>query len=349
MTFPNPGTTLAGALVYKTVSLADLLPAQAVTKINQLGYADLDFAYGQASEAGTPVSIGGTVDSPVVEFTGSGGSPQSLAVASVGSQGPNGFQFHDASGALWTVLDQPLRSYAADPVLNQAIAMESGNFLLSLELQNLKSEIDAQSGGNPVVFATNPLDGPPCFARGTRIATIDGDRAVEDLVVGDQVRLADGGEAPVVWIGRRRVRVETHPRPDMVAPVRIEAGALGPLVPRRALRVSPDHALYLDGVLVPAGLLVDGDVIVREAVESVEYFHVELPCHAVLLAEGAPAESYADTGNRSMFANASIVALHAEMAPGIGDGLCAELVTSGQRLEAIRDRLGDEVRLARAS
>jgi hypothetical protein len=36
----------------------------------------------------------------------------------------------------------------------------------------------------------------------------------------------------------------------------------------------------------------------------VTYFHVELPRHDVVLAEGAAAESYLDTGNRSAFANA---------------------------------------------
>jgi collagen type I/II/III/V/XI/XXIV/XXVII alpha len=43
---------------------------------------------------------------------------------------------------------------------------------------------------------------------------------------------------------------------------------------------------------------------VQVAVDAVTYFHVELPRHDVLLAEGLAAESYLDTGNRSVFANA---------------------------------------------
>ena len=159
MALPSPGTTLDGALVYQTVDLANLLPANVVTQINQAGYSDLDFAYGQASETGASVAIGGTADSPTVDYTGADGSSQTLVVAALSGQGPNGFQFTDPSGQLWTVLDQPLPTIAADPVLDQAIAMESGNVLLALQLENLKSEIDAQSGGNPVVFETNPLDG----------------------------------------------------------------------------------------------------------------------------------------------------------------------------------------------
>ncbi len=36
---------------------------------------------------------------------------------------------------------------------------------------------------------------------------------------------------------------------------------------------------------------------------GVAYYHIELENHGVLLAEGLPAESYLDTGNRSSFVN----------------------------------------------
>ena len=38
----------------------------------------------------------------------------------------------------------------------------------------------------------------------------------------------------------------------------LEAGALGEGLPRRDPLVSPDHTLFLDGVLVQAGALADG-------------------------------------------------------------------------------------------
>ena len=44
-----------------------------------------------------------------------------------------------------------------------------------------------------------------CYAAGTRIATEDGDCPVETLAVGQQIKLAAGGSAPVVWLGHRRV------------------------------------------------------------------------------------------------------------------------------------------------
>ncbi len=36
---------------------------------------------------------------------------------------------------------------------------------------------------------------------------------------------------------------------------------------------------------------------------AVDYYHVELNGHAILLAEGLAAESYLDTGNREFLAN----------------------------------------------
>jgi hypothetical protein len=49
---------------------------------------------------------------------------------------------------------------------------------------------------------------------------------------------------------------------------------------------------------VPIRHLINGVTIVREPAAPVTYYHVELPEHAILLADGLPAESYLDTGSR---------------------------------------------------
>jgi hypothetical protein len=68
--------------------------------------------------------------------------------------------------------------------------------------------------------------------------------------------------------------------------------------------VSPDHAIFVDGKLICARQLVNGSTIRQETGwTAVDYYHVELDQHSILLAEGLPAESYIDTGNAGFFAN----------------------------------------------
>ncbi len=136
-----------------------------------------------------------------------------------------------------------------------------------------------------------------CYRAGTRIATAYGETPVEALRAGDLVRTHAGALRPVAWVGWRRVDCRRHPRPELVWPIRIAAGAFGARLPARDLFVSPDHAIFIaaDGVLIPARYLVNGATITAMPVAWVEYHHVELATHDILLAEGLPAESYLDT------------------------------------------------------
>ena len=159
---------------------------------------------------------------------------------------------------------------------------------------------------------TYPLDyafggfAAPCFATGTCIATARGEVAVEALRVGDRaLALRCGRFAPIAWIGRRRVDCRNHARGRDLWPVHVAAGAFAADMPHRDLRLSPDHAVYIEGALVPVRYLLNGATIVQPPVAGVTYWHVELAAHDVLLAEGLPVESYLDTGNRGAFDNAA--------------------------------------------
>ncbi len=140
-----------------------------------------------------------------------------------------------------------------------------------------------------------------CYAEGTRIATPDGEVAIEQLKIGDVVLTASGGVRPVRWLGHRRVDLRHHPRPAAVEPVRVREGAFGDGLPRRDLWLSPCHAIAVDGGLIPVGALINGRTIAQEPRDAVTYWHVELDAHDLILAEGLPCESYLDTGNRSGF------------------------------------------------
>lgn len=180
-----------------------------------------------------------------------------------------------------------------------------------------------------------------CYAAGTSIATERGDVAVEDLCAGDHVVLAGGGWAPVVWLGHRRLQCRTHPRPADVQPVRIAAHAFGLGRPARDLWLSPDHAVFVEGVLIPIRYLLNGATVRQEDVATVTYWHVELPAHAALLAEGLPAESYLDTGNRAAFANGGVVAwAHPDFARRTWESRgFAPLVTEGAARDLIYRQL----------
>ncbi len=151
----------------------------------------------------------------------------------------------------------------------------------------------------PLFGNTEVLMSAPCFAAGTKLLTADGEVAVEQLAIGALVPVMGVGVVPIKWIGFRQVICRNHPAPRDVWPVRVRAGAFGDNVPHRDLLLSPDHAVFLDGTLIPVRYLINDATIVQEAADSVTYWHVELARHEVLLAEGLACESYLDTGNRA--------------------------------------------------
>ena len=185
---------------------------------------------------------------------------------------------------------------------------------------------------------------PACYLRGTRIRTERGEVAVEDLRPHEDWAItASGHAARIVWVGWRLVDLHRHPRPWDVMPVRIRAGAFGPDQPGRDLLLSPDHAVFVDGMLIPVRTLINGATIAQEPHAAAHWFHVELDWHDVLLAEGLAAESYLDTGNRGAFANGGpAVHMHPDFALRIWQAQgCAPLVHDGAEHEAVRGFLLD--------
>jgi hypothetical protein len=176
-----------------------------------------------------------------------------------------------------------------------------------------------------------------CFAEGTHIDTPNGPRAVEHLSAGETVLLASGEVEKIMWLGRRRIDLRRHPDPQRASPVRVAAGAFGAGCPRTDLWLSPDHAVFVDGILIPIKRLINGTSIARVLVEEVIYYHIELPRHDVLLAEGLPAESYLDTGDRFNFECGGVIALHPDFSNHVWEAMgCAPLIVTGPRLDAVR-------------
>lgn len=142
----------------------------------------------------------------------------------------------------------------------------------------------------PAKATPDPDCDPRCLLLGTMIETPEGSRKVEDLKIGDMVLTASGSAKPVKWIGSREAKWTAD-----TAPVKIARFAIDGKAPLADLYVSRGHAIFIDGMLIPAGDLVNGVTIVANArpdLKTVTYFHVELDSHEVILAEGLGVESF---------------------------------------------------------
>jgi autotransporter passenger strand-loop-strand repeat protein len=203
--------------------------------------------------------------------------------------------------------------------------------------------------GESVMFdlADGELGFLACFTHGTAIRTPNGDMPVQALRVGDRVTTVSGAARPIIWIGQRSLDCNRHPLPETVRPVRIAAEAFGPGLPVRDLHLSPDHALFLDGVLIPVKHLLTGDTVTQTDAGRVAYYHLELASHNVVLAEGLPAETYLETGHRAAFAeNGRVIQAYPRFAPDSEDAMLhweaagyAPLVVTGTVIERTRQRL----------
>jgi hypothetical protein len=210
---------------------------------------------------------------------------------------------------------------------------------------NASFNIGSAINQHPVSVAT-VLDGGgtlPCFAAGTRILTAHGPVPVEQLALGDRVATIEGIAEPIAWIGSRTIDCRRHPHPGQVRPILIRAHAFGPDTPSRDLFLSPDHAIYAEGVLIPVKHLLCGDGICRVEAGRVTYFHIELARHSVIFAEGLAVETYLDTGARAAFDDAApALTLH----PVFGDVALrqeaagyAPLRVTGPEVAKVRARL----------
>ncbi|WP_082176085.1 Hint domain-containing protein [Pseudaestuariivita atlantica] len=144
-----------------------------------------------------------------------------------------------------------------------------------------------------------------CFAAGTMIAAPGKSRPVETLAIGDRILNAEGHEVEVLWLGRNTChKIRSGAR---MQPVRIRKGALGGGLPYADLTVTADHGMVIDGYVINASALVNGHSIdfvpMAELPEFVTYYHVETAAHDVILANGAPSETFIDYLGRAAFDN----------------------------------------------
>jgi hypothetical protein len=225
------------------------------------------------------------------------------------------------------------------------LVVSSGSHTVTLQL-------DPSENYSGIIWQTAPDSGTgtdisiACFCRGTLILTPGGDMPVERLAIGDMVLTAAGVARQIKWIGRRSYARRFAYGQRHILPICIGAGALADGIPSRDLWLSPNHALYLEGVLVEARDLVNGASISQPPPDrAIEYFHIELDSHDLLVAEGAVAESYIDDGNRLLFHNApEYWAFYPDAADG-PEQYCAPRLAEGHTVERIRAAIDRRARL----
>jgi hypothetical protein len=185
-------------------------------------------------------------------------------------------------------------------------AGKHGSFTFEVKGSNLGTGTFTPTNG-PLYLVSDGHGGTDvtvCFCAGTAIATPEGEVAVETLKEGDLVLTADGRSLPIRWMGQSHV-ARAFADPIRSYPIRITAGALGENLPKRDLRVSPEHGIFINGILVQASALVNDETVLRETSipDQFTYYHVELATHELLLTEGVPTESFVDNVDRMNFHN----------------------------------------------
>lgn len=126
------------------------------------------------------------------------------------------------------------------------------------------------------------------FVVGTRIATPDGPRRIEDLAPGAIITAAIGEPRSVRRITQQRIDIAAHPSPTRVTPVHLRAGALGPDLPLRDLLLPAESLVFFpsDAVLAPIGALLNGAGIARAIPTGLlTWCRLELDSPGILLAE----------------------------------------------------------------
>lgn len=160
----------------------------------------------------------------------------------------------------------------------------------------------SSSEGPSVPFAD--LAVPFCFGKGCRIATPDGDVAVESLNVGDWILTVDHGAQQITWAGSTRYDAAAMNKDARLWPVLVRKGAFGVGLPARDIHLSRQHRILVSDwraellfgeseVLVPAAKLVnETSIVIDRNIAAIDYYHIMCGRHEILWCDGIKSESF---------------------------------------------------------
>jgi hypothetical protein len=287
----NPGDANFGMVMENVTALAGPEAVYRLVWVRNINTVDTFFRNGQvwelqvytgtgdpATDTGGWVTVPGYTDlSPRNDLvSGVGGGDEYIVFAA-----PNGYLLYDINGELPTTPE----------TLTYMGAAQNGD----PGTGNNNSELDF--GDAAASFQ------PICFCAGTLIETDRGSRPVEDLAVGDLVFTLDHGWQPIRWIGRSEVSLARAIAFPALQPVTVAAGAMGPGLPDRDLRLSPQHRVLVrskiaarmtgaaEALIAVKHLCGLPGIVQERTLRPVTYLHLRLERHEVVRANGVWAET----------------------------------------------------------
>ncbi|MEL6913708.1 MAG: Hint domain-containing protein [Pseudomonadota bacterium] len=159
------------------------------------------------------------------------------------------------------------------------------------------------------------------LARGTLLATPQGPTAIEDIVPGMDVTTLDGTARPVLWKGATSLLPGTGSQSEEARQlIRIPAGAMGILRPSHDLLLGFGARIVQRGRMVRATQLVDGEAALAVRPQSpVECFHIALPEHGAVRANGLDVETCHPGPAARHFARSDMRQLFLSLFPHVED------------------------------
>lgn len=204
-----------------------------------------------------------------------------------------------------------LERYGSNPIINSNLIAYTT--ITTSSSSTINGSLLAQTAAITFTGITDINGEIICYLKGSKILTDTGYKHVEDLIVGDLV--ISKGEIinnesyvleenpilkPIKWIGK------FHPSNlnSESFPICIQANALGENQPFENLYVSPGHRILLDGKMICARDLVNGNTIYQDINKiDIEYYHFELSEHSSIIANGLLTETYLDLNTKKIFDN----------------------------------------------
>ncbi|CAI3925166.1 Glycosyltransferase involved in cell wall bisynthesis (RfaB) (PDB:2IV7) [Commensalibacter communis] len=200
--------------------------------------------------------------------------------------------------------------------------------ILTVTYANTQYKFDMGLGYDPALFVYSgttiqyngeaPDIDTPCYLAGSMISTPNGDVPVEQLKIGDHIKIFDvvtnnHQNKIIIWVGNRTVTVNPNFPDDLAGyPVCIKKDAIASNIPYQDTWVTSEHCLFLNKKFVPARMLVNGTSIYYDyGLKIFDVYHIETEEHSVLFANGMLAESFLNTENHRLFHQQNnIVSLH---------------------------------------